>query len=167
MSKHAVNNKEVILLTETEKLEQEAYEQNVPVDYINFRSDRINGLYVDGSIAVRAGMTAAKTADTLAEELEHHYTSVGNILDLKDVSNRKQERIARVRAYDRRIGLSGIIQGYRSHCRNRHELAECLGVSEEFLDEALQYYKERYGCFARLDGYVIAFEPSLGVYERF
>lgn len=115
-------------MTETEKLEQEAYEHNVPVDYIKFRSERINGLYVDGSIALRDGMTAAQTADTLAEELEHHYTTVGNILDLNSVANRKQERIARVRAYDRRIGLSGIIQGYRSHCQNRHELAECLGV---------------------------------------
>ena len=154
-------------MTETEKLEQEAYEHNVPVDYIKFRSERINGLYVDGSIALRDGMTTAQTADTLAEELEHHYTTVGSILDLSSVANRKQERIARVRAYDRRIGLSGIIQGYRAHCQNRHELAECLGVSEEFLAEALQYYKERYGCVARLDGYVIVFEPSLGVYERF
>ena len=135
-------------MTETEKLEQEAYEHNVPVDYIKFRSERINGLYVDGSIALRDGMTAAQTADTLAEELEHHYTTVGNILDLNSVANRKQERIARVRAYDRRIGLSGIIQGYRAHCQNRHELAECLGVSEEFLEEALQYYKEKYGCVA-------------------
>ena len=87
-------------MTETEKLEQEAYEHNVPVDYIKFRSERINGLYVDGSIALRDGMTAAQTADTLAEELEHHYTTVGNILDLNSVANRKQERIARVRAYD-------------------------------------------------------------------
>ena len=67
-------------MTETEKLEQEAYEHNVPVDYIKFRSERINGLYVDGSIALRDGMTAAQTADTLAEELEHHYTTVGNAL---------------------------------------------------------------------------------------
>ena len=40
-------------MTETEKLEQEAYEQHIPVDYIKFRSERINGLYVDGSIAIR------------------------------------------------------------------------------------------------------------------
>lgn len=56
-------------MTEAEKLEQEAYEQHVPVDYIKFRSERINGLYVDGSIAIRTGMTSAQTADTLAEEL--------------------------------------------------------------------------------------------------
>ena len=62
-------------MTEAEKLEQEAYEQHVPVDYIKFRSERINGLYVDGSIAIRTGMTSAQTA--------HHYTTTGNILNQK------------------------------------------------------------------------------------
>ena len=56
-------------MTETEKLEQEAFDHNVPVDYIKFQSKRINGLYVDGSIALRDGMTTAQTADTLSEEL--------------------------------------------------------------------------------------------------
>lgn len=87
-------------MSETEKLEQEAYEHNVPVDYIKFRSERINGLYVDGSIALRDGMTTAQTADTLAEELEHHYTTVGNILDLNSVANRKQERGGEPENYD-------------------------------------------------------------------
>ena len=50
-------------------------------------------------------------------------------------------------AYDRRIGLSGIIQGYRQHCRNHYELAECLGVSEETLRDALELYHEKYGCY--------------------
>ena len=71
-----------MLVTAAEKLEQEAYEQNVPVDYVKFKSDRLHGLYIDGSIAIRSGLSSAQTADTLAEELEHHYTSYGNILDL-------------------------------------------------------------------------------------
>lgn len=153
-------------MTETERLEQEAYEQGVPVDYVDFKSDRLSGLYIDGSIALRSGMSSAKTADTLAEELEHHYTTVGNILDLDSVANRKQERIARMRAYDRRIGLTGIIQGYRKHCRSQYELAEYLGVSEEFLREALECYREKYGCTVEIDGYMIFFEPSLAVIEK-
>ena len=157
----------MILLTATELLEQEAYDQHIPVDYIKFNSNRINGLYIDGSIAIRAGMTTSKTADTLAEELEHHYTTVGNILDQHDTNARKQERIARLRAYDRRIGLTGIIKGYLQHCQNRYELAECLGVSEEFLKEALECYKEKYGYSIELNGYIIIFEPSLAVIEKF
>ena len=51
-------------------------------------------------------MDSVTTADTLAEELGHHYTTVGDILDQTNVSNRKQERLARVWAYNRRIGLT-------------------------------------------------------------
>ena len=56
-------------MTAAEKLEQEAYEQNVPVDYVKFKSDCLHGLYIDGSIAIRSGLSSAQTADTLAEEL--------------------------------------------------------------------------------------------------
>ena len=153
-------------MTTVEQLEQEAFDQHVPVDYVNFKSDRLHGLYVDGSIAIHTGMNAAQTADTLAEELEHHSTSFGNILDQSDANSRKQERLARFRAYNRRIGLSGIIQGYRHHCRSRHELADCLDVSEEFLAEALECYREKYGLYVESDGYVIQFDPVLTVYEK-
>lgn len=154
-------------MTETEKLEQEAFEQHVPVDYISFKSNRLNGLYIDGSIALRYGMSSAQTADTLAEELEHHYTTVGNILCMDSVSSRKQERTARLRAYDRRIGLSGIISAYRAHCQNRNEFAEHLEVTEEFLQEAINCYRAKYGICINIDGYTIFFEPSLAVMERF
>lgn len=153
-------------MTQLEELEQEAYEQNVPVDYVNFKSERLHGLYIDGSIALKSGMTSTKTADTLAEELEHHYTTVGNILDQNQTLNRKQERIARLRAYDRRIGLSGIIKGYQAHCHNRFELAEYLDFSEDTLHDALELYREKYGCFTESNGYIIIFEPSLAVMEK-
>lgn len=78
----------------------------------------------------------------------------------------KQEFRARLWAYDKQIGLSGLIYGYRQHCRNRYELAECLDVTEEFLQEAVDCYHKKYGCFVEIDGYMIFFEPSLAVMER-
>ena len=57
-------------MTQLEELEQEAYDHDIPVDYVQFKSDRLNGLYIDGSIALRKGMDSAQTADTLTEELE-------------------------------------------------------------------------------------------------
>lgn len=153
-------------MTQMEKLEQEAFDQGVPVDYIDFKSPRLSGLYIDGSIALRKGMSTNKSADTLAEELEHHYTTVGNILNQDIIANRKQERVARFRAYNRRIGLMGIINGYRAHCQNRHELAEYLDVSEEFLQEALDCYHEKYGTYIAVDNYIVIFEPSLSVMEK-
>lgn len=118
-------------------------------------------------IAIRKDIpTQRQKADVLAEELGHYYTTVGRIVEQRSVSDRKQEYAARLWAYNRRIGLSGIILGYRNHCHNRHELAECLEVSEEFLQEALECYREKYGCYVELDGYVIMFEPHLAVMEK-
>ena len=127
----------------------------------------LKGLYIDGNIAVDKKLSSNEKFCILAEELGHHYTAVGNILDQSNISNRKQEHAGRLWAYDHLIGLSGIIQGYRARCQNRHELAECLGVTEEFLLEALECDREKYGITAEIDGYVIMFEPCLAVIEKF
>lgn len=61
------------------------------------------------------------------------------------------------------IGLMGIIRSYEHGCRNKHEMSEYLGVTEEFLGEALERYHQKYGEFTTVDNYVIYFEPCLGV----
>lgn len=119
-------------------------------------------------VAIRQNIpTLRKKADVLAEELGHYYTTSGDILEQSSVSDRKQERTARLWAYDKRIGLAGLVKGYQAHCRNRHELAECLEVSEEFLQEALECYHEKYGSYVKFDGYTIIFNPGLAVIENF
>lgn len=118
-------------------------------------------------IAIRKDIpTQRQKADILAEELGHYYTAVGNILDQTGLANRKQEQAGRLWAYNKRIGLTGIINGYKAHCENRYELAEYLDVSEEFLQEALDRYREKYGIHVTADNYVIIFEPSLSVMEK-
>lgn len=46
-------------MTAVEELEQEAYDQNIPVDYVKFKSDHLHGLYIDGSIAIHSGLSTA------------------------------------------------------------------------------------------------------------
>lgn len=117
-------------------------------------------------IAIRQDIpTLRRKADTLAEEMGHYHTSVGRIIEQDTINARKQERTARLWAYDRLIGLSGIIKGFQNHCANCYELAECLNVTEEFLREALDCYKGKYGQSVKLEGYIIFFEPSLAVME--
>lgn len=61
-------------------------------------------------IAIHQGLdTQVEKACVLAEELGHHYTTSGNILDQSKVENRKQEFRARMWAYNRQIGLIGIV----------------------------------------------------------
>ena len=57
---------------------------------------RING----NRIAIRKNIdTTIEKACVLTEELGHHYTSVGNIIDMEYTGNRKQERQARLWGY--------------------------------------------------------------------
>lgn len=103
----------------------------------------LKGLYVNGRIAINVKMSDIEKACVLAEELGHHYTTYGNILDQSDTSNRKQELRARAWAYNKQIGLLGLIRAYEHGCRNRFEIAEYLEVTEEVLEECISYYRKR------------------------
>ena len=119
-------------------------------------------------IAIRRDIpTLTKKADVLAEELGHYYTSVGRIVEQDTVNARKQERTARLWAYNKRIGLTGILRAFQNHCTSRYEIAEYLGVSEDTLAEALEYYRQIYGEGVMVHNYLVQFEPVLQVYAYF
>ncbi|WP_129596564.1 ImmA/IrrE family metallo-endopeptidase [Anaerophilus nitritogenes] len=146
------------------QLLDECYKCNVDV----YEMDLINhGLYSDGIIAISNKLqTTVERTCILAEELGHHHTSFGNILDQTKVSNIKQEKRARNWAYERLIQMKDFISAYKYGCSNKFELAEYLTITEEFLDEAIEYFKEKYGLFYRIYNYTIYFEP-FGVFEKF
>lgn len=144
-----------------EVLEDEACKDGIEIIERPF-SNRIKGLYCDYVVALNQNLSDTEKACVLAEELGHHYTTSGNILDLTDTQNRKQERQARIWAYNKQIGLKGLINAYEHGCRNRHEIAEHLEVTEAFLEEAVNCYHEKYGLFTQVDNYIIYFNP-LGI----
>lgn len=147
-----------------EQLHQEAENENIEVLQYSFQSDRIKGLYCDGAIALNNELKDSKEkACVLSEELGHHYTTIGHILDQRKTENRKQELRARAWAYNKMIGLMGIVRAYENRCSSFHEMAEFLDVTEEFLSEALEFYKNKYGISVEIDNYVIFFEPYFGV----
>lgn len=123
-----------------------------------------NGRIKGKRIAIRKDIeTTTEKKCVLAEELGHHYTSVGNILDMTDISNRKQERQARLWSYDKLIGLRRLIEAYEHGCHDRYELAEYLEVTDEYLQECIECYREKYGICATVDDYCIMFIPNLQV----
>ena len=149
-----------------ERLENEACEDGIEVISYHFKSDRIKGLYCNNTIALNKRLTTnAEKNSILAEELGHYHTSYGNILDLHSVEDQKQELRARLWAYNKMIGLQGIIAAYKHGCTSLHEMAEFLEVTEEFLNGSLTAYRQKYGCYTTIDNYVICFEPALGVLE--
>lgn len=119
-------------------------------------------------IAIKQDLpTQKEKACVLAEELGHFYTSTGNILDMSNTSNRKQELRARLWAYNKQIGLRGLIDCYKANCKSIHEMAEYLDVTEEFLLEAIECYRSKYGVYAKLDNYFIGFIPTLYIIEEY
>lgn len=116
-------------------------------------------------IAIRKDLTQTEKKCVLAEELGHHYTASGDIIDQSNTENRKQELRGRIWAYNKQIGLSGLLNAYKHHCQNEHEVADFLGVTDMFLKDALVYYKNKYGQYAQLDNYIIFFEPAVAVME--
>lgn len=117
-------------------------------------------------IYLRKDMNTTEKACVLAEEMGHHYTTVGNILDMESIQNRKQERQARLWGYNKLIGLTGLIEAYEQGCQNSHEIAEFLEVTEEFLFFCVETYREKYGEYTEKGSYIIYFIPTLAVLKK-
>lgn len=119
-----------------------------------------DGLIRGRRIAIRKNIeTQAEKSCVLAEEIGHYRTSSGNILDQNKAGSRKQEYRARLYGYNLKIGLTGLISAYEAGCGNLYEMAEYLDATEEYLKEAIDCYKSKYGLCTSIDNYIIYFEP--------
>ncbi|MCK1989434.1 ImmA/IrrE family metallo-endopeptidase [Lysinibacillus fusiformis] len=146
------------LLVECDSLDVEVYEKD---------DMKSKGLYADNIIWINKMLPSIiEKYCILTEEIGHHHTTTGDILDLTSIENRKQELRARSWAYERLIPFSKIIQAHLLHIVNRYELADFLNVTEDFLDDALDWYKSKYGLYVSIDNFTVCFEP-LGVIEMF
>lgn len=117
-------------------------------------------------IYLRKDMNTTEKSCVLAEELGHYYTTVGNILDMNVSENRKQERQARLWGYNRVIGLFGLIRAYEHGCKDKYEIAEYLDVTEEYLEECINCYRDKYGEYKTVDNYTIYFIPNLMIFKK-
>lgn len=87
-----------------ECLQDEACEDGIDVIDYTFHSNRIKGLYCDGVVAIREDMTIPEKTCALAEEIGHHGTSYGNIIDMDSVQNpvnkNASSKISRIQSPD-------------------------------------------------------------------
>lgn len=149
-----------------EKLLLEADEEKLDVTEEKMLP-RNKGFYGDGVIWINRHIpTFTEKGCVLAEELGHYHTSDGEIIDLSEFGNRKQELRARFWAYERLVPLEKLVQAQKEGIRNHFELANYLGVTEDFLKEALKRHKEKHGLFTLVNGIALFFDP-LGTLEMF
>lgn len=142
-----------------EELQIQACKDGIEIIEYHFKSSNIKGLYCNGTVALNEDMTQVEKSCVLAEEIGHHCTSSGDILDQTDIMNRKQEYRARLYGYNLKVGLTGLISAYEEGCRNLYEMAEYLDVTEEYLRNVINCYHAKYGQYTIVDNYVIYFEP--------
>lgn len=149
-----------------EDLLKEADKLNVIVKEKNLKTK--DGLCKGNRIAINKKLdTAKEKCCVLAEELGHYCTTVGDITNQTKINNRKQELKARRWGYEKLIGVVDIINAYNEGAKDKYDLAEYFGVTESFLDETIQHYRQKYGLCYEIDNYIIYFEPNLGVLKMF
>ena len=126
------------------------------------------GLYKNNKIIINSNIeTNKEKACIFAEELGHHFTTYGDIIDQNNIMNIKQEHKARAWAYEKLVRIPDLINAHKSGVKGKYELAEFLEVPEWFLKEAIEYYNNKYGAFYKIDNYIIYFSPNFGIREFF
>lgn len=149
-----------------EEMLEEAYNEGIIVKEVELQSNA-SGLYKNNKIAINKTIASQYEKNcVLAEELGHYYTTVGNIINLKNSYNRKQELQARKVAYNKLVPLAKLAEKYFSgFANNLSEMAEELEVTADFLTEALEYYESKYGKYVDTGKYLIVFSP-FHVYKK-
>lgn len=123
----------------------------------------LKGICKNNKIIIDKKLNSYEKNCILSEELGHYYTTYGNILDQTNTNNRKQEKKARNWGYERLVGIVQLINAFEKGIREKHELADYLNVTEEFLEQAIQHYREKYETYCEIDNYLVYFEPNLTI----
>lgn len=145
-----------------ELLLDECEKNNITVVEKKFKS-KAKGLWKDNKIGISISIsTTAEKNCVLAEEYGHYKTSVGDITNLRDIRNLKQENIARAVAIEKLCGPDKIVKSIKAGAYDRYEIAEMLNITDNFFDEALSYYSRKHEYY-ELDGILLHFDNGLKV----
>lgn len=117
------------------------------------------GYYCDNVTFINRSSTNAYKHGILGEELGHHFTSAGDVLDQSNPSNIKQERKARTWGFEHTVPLTRLAEAIDYPCTTMTELTEYLELPKELLLDAIEYYRQKYGLYATVNNYTIWFEP--------
>lgn len=77
----------------------------------------------------------------IVEEFMHFLTSVGVIVNQKQLEHRKQELLARRLAYKAVISMDDLIKCYKLGLQTNYEVASELDLPEKFVLNAIEYFK--------------------------
>ena len=147
------------MMVSYESLLDEAAQEGIEV-YERPLKGKLKGLYSNKVIFINKDLKdRIEKACILSEEMGHYHTSSGDILDQKDIRNRKQELRARQWGYEYLIPLDSFIKAHQAGVRTRYELDEFLGITEEYLMASIERYHQRYGLYVDLGDHFLHLDP--------
>lgn len=139
------------LLLDKVNTELPVLEVSIPKNYNK------DGLYRNGRIYIEKNNSMKRKREILAEEYAHHKTSVGNIINLDNPLNSKQELYARKLSIEQLVSLDDLIECGFAGCSTKYECAEYLDITEEFLKEVIDHYHTKYGITCLYRGCILNF----------
>ncbi|HDT9035659.1 TPA: ImmA/IrrE family metallo-endopeptidase [Staphylococcus pseudintermedius] len=134
---------------------------SIPIIETNRLPEFQSGLYINGQIFIKDDNSTHQKHAVLAEEIAHYKYTYGNILDQSNMLNRKFELKARRLANESVITLQGLINAFNYGVQNIYDLATYFEVTKDFVLDAIQHYKQKYGLRTRYGKYIIEFEPLI------
>lgn len=125
---------------------------------------KLAGIIKGNTVRIDSRLSSKKMKCTMVEEAMHWKYTSGNIIDQKVKANVKQEIFARRRAHYYLIPLDKIKECHDLGLSTYYEVAEYLDVTEEFLHEAVESYREKYGLMYNTGEYIINFGSTIEVF---
>ena len=132
-------------MTLVERLLEEANYSKITVKTEQLPDNGPRALYINigakGIVILNPTDTQAEMACLLSEELGHFHTAPFKTLSYETIEDARAETRARRWAHRKILPPARIFNALRAGIRERWELADYLGVTEEFLEETFADYK--------------------------
>lgn len=149
-------------MNEYEELLEEAFLAGVLVSEKYAFKSNVKGLTVNNKIKLSNKLqTLNEKKCILAEELAHHKLNHSDITDLRNIENKRQEDRAHKAAILYLVPFTRLIEtviSLKDEATN-YNVADALGITEEYLKEALEIYHRAYGDKVDIGSYIVSFSP--------
>lgn len=123
----------------------------------------LSGLTIGREIYIDKEKSETTQYEVMLEELAHVAKTVGDITKQDTTEKVKQERLARSIAYQEAVPLDRLIECFNEQPWSVDEMAEYFGVSQKFLLEALENYRDKRGLFFEYHGYYFDLRQGLNI----
>jgi hypothetical protein len=124
---------------------------------------KLGGLTIGHTILINHYREQREQYELLQEEIAHYDTSVGDITAENTLDKRKQEKKARSLAMERAVTLDGLIHCFYSGLWGPDEVADYFGVTEKYLFDALNHYRDKYGLIFRHGNYYFDLRQAINI----